>query len=523
MSLNKFTEEEAAASHADYENLSVPRLVELALARGEGVLTSTGALRVTTGKYTGRSPEDKFIVDYPEIHDRIWWGPNKSFEPAKFDRLYRRLKSYLAARDNFVFNGFVGADPDYRIPLRVINEYAWQNLFVRQLFLRPTAEELPQLKPEYTLICAPGFKAAPELDGTNSEAFIILDFKKKVIIIGGTEYAGEMKKSIFTVMNYLLPQQGVLPMHCSANLGSRGDVALFFGLSGTGKTTLSADPGRFLIGDDEHGWSREGIFNFEGGCYAKCIRLSPATEPQIFGAIKFGAVVENVVIDEYTRVLDFESEAITENTRAAYPVDYIPNAVIPGVAGIPQTVIFLTADAFGVLPPVSRLNKDQAMYHFLSGYTSKLAGTERGITEPQATFSTCFGAPFLPLQPGEYAALLGRKIEEHEVDVYLVNTGWSGGPYGTGQRIKLDYTRSMVGAALSGALKEVPYRRDPFFGVMVPQSCPAVPAAILNPRQTWPNGDEYDDTARKLAALFRQNFCKFQDVSPEVAAAGPSA
>jgi len=322
-------------------------------------------------------------------------------------------------------------------------------------------------------------------------------------------------------MNYLLPQQGVLPMHCSANLGSQGDVALFFGLSGTGKTTLSADPGRFLIGDDEHGWSREGVFNFEGGCYAKCIRLSPATEPQIFGAIKFGAVVENVVIDEDTGVLDFESEAITENTRAAYPVDYIPNAVIPGVAGIPQTVIFLTADAFGVLPPVSRLNKDQAMYHFLSGYTSKLAGTERGITEPQATFSTCFGAPFLPLQPGEYAALLGRKIEEHEVDVYLVNTGWSGGPYGTGQRIKLDYTRSMVGAALSGTLKDVPYRRDPFFGVMVPQSCPAVPAEILNPRHTWHNGDEYDDMARKLAALFRQNFGKFQDVSPEVAAAGP--
>ena len=379
-----------------YKNLSVPRLVEEALKRGEGSLTDTGALNVFTGKYTGRSPNDKFIVDEPSVHDKIWWGNNKPIQKENFEGLLKRLLAYLQNRDIFVFDGFAGADPKYRLPIRVINEYAYQNLFCRQLFIVPTEEELKNHEPGFTVICAPGFKADPETDKVNSEAFIIISFEKKLIIIGGTQYAGEMKKSVFSVLNYLMPEAGVLSMHCSANVGKDGSTALFFGLSGTGKTTLSADPHRYLIGDDEHGWSDDGIFNFEGGCYAKCINLTREKEPQIYDAIKFGTVLENVIIDENTRVPDYFSDEVTENTRAAYPVEYIPGAVIPGVGGHPKTVVFLTADAFGVLPPIAKLTREQAMYYFISGYTSKLAGTERGITEPQATFSSCFGALFCP-------------------------------------------------------------------------------------------------------------------------------
>ncbi|KKM09471.1 phosphoenolpyruvate carboxykinase [Clostridiales bacterium PH28_bin88] len=505
-----------------YWNLPTPRLVEHSIARGEGTLTPSGALVVYTGKYTGRSPNDKFVVDGAGIHDEIWWGKvNQPFSREAFERIYNRLAAYLQNRELFVFDGFAGADPEYRLPIRFINEFAWQNLFVRQLFIRPTGEELSRHQPEYTVICAPGFRANPETDGTRSEAFVILNFEKRLVIIGGTHYAGEMKKSVFTVMNYLLPHQNVFPMHCSANMGAGGDTALFFGLSGTGKTTLSADPNRRLIGDDEHGWSDTGVFNFEGGCYAKCIHLSRENEPQIWEAIRFGAVLENVVVDPETRAVDFDSDRITENTRAAYPVDFIPGVVIPGTGGHPKTVIFLTADAFGVLPPVAKLSREQAMYHFLSGYTSKLAGTERGIKEPEATFSTCFGAPFLPLPPMAYAQMLGDRIARHNSSVYLINTGWSGGPYGTGQRISLKYTRAMVSAALEGRLDEVAYRPDPVFNVLVPEACPGVPAEVLQPRNTWSDQQAYDQKANELAGRFMDNFAKFSGVSREVAMAGP--
>ncbi|MDI6602028.1 MAG: phosphoenolpyruvate carboxykinase (ATP) [Thermoanaerobacteraceae bacterium] len=504
-----------------YYNMSVPSLVEESIKRGEGILSDKGALNVFTGKYTGRSPNDKFIVDEPEVHNKIWWGNNKAMSPDIFDRLYKRLLAYLQKRDLFVFDGFVGADPYYRLSLRVVNEYAYQNLFAHQLFIRPTDEELKSHVPQFTLISAPGFNAIPEIDGTNSEAFIVISFERKLIIIGGTMYAGEIKKSVFSIMNYLLPIRGVLSMHCSANLGNDGSTALFFGLSGTGKTTLSADPTRRLIGDDEHGWSDTGIFNFEGGCYAKCINLSAEKEPQIYNAIKFGTVLENVVLDENTRIPNYDSDSVTENTRAAYPVDYIPGAVIPGTGGHPKAVIFLTADAFGVLPPVAKLTKEQAMYHFISGYTSKLAGTERGITEPQATFSTCFAAPFLPLSPMNYAKLLGEKIEKYNVPVYLVNTGWTGGPYGIGKRMHLPYTRAMVSAAVSGELENVSYTQHPIFNILVPDSCPGVPSEILNPRNTWQDKYAYDETAKKLAGNFIKNFEKYTDVSEEIKAAGP--
>ncbi|WP_422448455.1 phosphoenolpyruvate carboxykinase (ATP) [Thermoanaerobacterium sp. DL9XJH110] len=506
-----------------YRNLPVSRLVEEALKRKEGVLTESGAFNVYTGKYTGRSPNDKFIVDEPSVHDDIWWDNNKPFPVEKFENLLNRLKAYLQNREVFVFDGFVGADPRFRLPIRVINEYAYQNLFAHQLFIRPTEEELKTHEPGFTVICAPGFKADPKMDGTASEAFIIISFEKKLVIIGGSQYAGEIKKSVFSVMNYLMPRAGVLSMHCSANMGRDRSTALFFGLSGTGKTTLSADPERFLIGDDEHGWSDEGIFNFEGGCYAKCINLSEEKEPQIYNAIKFGAVLENVVYDEETRKLNYDSDKITENTRAAYPVDFIPGAVIPGVGGHPKTVVFLTADAFGVLPPIAKLSKEQAMYYFISGYTSKLAGTERGITEPQATFSSCFGAPFLPLSPMVYAGLLGEKIQKHSAGVFLVNTGWTGGPYGVGRRMDLKYTRAMIKAALNGELENVSYERDPIFGLMIPKTCPDVPENILNPRNTWQDKNAYDETARKLASSFAKNIGKFSGIAPEVLAAGPKA
>jgi phosphoenolpyruvate carboxykinase (ATP) len=506
-----------------YRNLPVTQLIEFALERGEGFLAPTGALSVNTGKYTGRSPNDKFVVDRPAVHDEIWWGPNQPIAVEKFTNLYNRITAYLQNRDIFIFDGFAGADTTYRLPIRVVNEFAWQNMFVQNLFIRPTAEELGNHTAEYTVICAPGFKAIPEIDGTNSEAFVILNFAQKIIIIGGTHYAGEMKKSIFTVMNYLLPKKGVFPMHCSANTNEAGNVALFFGLSGTGKTTLSADPKRNLIGDDEHGWSNQGVFNFEGGCYAKCIKLSQENEPQIWEAIRFGTVLENVDVDPVTRTVDFDSERLTENTRAAYPLHYIPGAVIPSVGGQPATVVFLTADAFGVLPPIAKLTKEQAMYHFLSGYTSKLAGTERGITSPETTFSTCFGSPFLPLHPMVYADLLGEKIDKYDANVYLINTGWSGGPYGVGKRMSIKHTRAMVNAALEGQLDNVNFNLDPIFNVLVPESCPEVPAEVLNPRNTWADKAAYDKAAKDLATRFVKNFAKFDQVPQAVVKAGPKA
>jgi len=507
----------------EYRNLPPTKLVEMALSRGEGILAANGALSVETGKYTGRSPEDRFIVDSASTHDNIEWGSvNQPISEAAFNQLYLRLTAYLQGKDLFVFDGYCGADPQYRMPITVVNEYAWQNLFAHQLFVRPQADELANHEPKFTVICAPGFKAVPELDGTYSEAFIILNFDKKVVIIGGTCYAGEIKKSIFTTMNYFLPEQGICPMHCSANIGSGGESAIFFGLSGTGKTTLSADPERSLIGDDEHGWTDQGVFNFEGGCYAKCINLSQEYEPQIWNAIRFGSVVENVILDPEDRKPDYDSEAITENTRAAYPVDFIPNAVIPGIGGHPKTIIFLTADAFGVMPPISRLTPEQAMYHFLSGYTSKLAGTERGITEPKATFSTGFGGPFLPRRPLVYAEILREKIEKFNAQVYLVNTGWTGGPYGVGQRMNLKYTRAMVSAALHGGFDNVEFLKDPIFNIEIPQSCPDVPVELLNPKNTWSNPSEYVIQAQKLALLFKENVNKFKGMSEAVLAAGPT-
>lgn len=513
---------EISGSKSVHFNLSVSELVEKALANGEGVLASSGAFRVSTGKYTGRSPKDKFIVDEPTVHDRIDWGSvNRPISQERFESLYSQVKLYLKERELFVFDGFGGADKKYRLPIRVINEYAWQNLFVHQLFIRPTEAELEDFQPGFTIIAVPGFKANPETDGTHSEAFIIVSYERRVVLIGGTHYAGEMKKSLFSVLNYFLPLDGVLPMHCSANIGKEGDVALFFGLSGTGKTTLSADPDRQLIGDDEHGWSKEGVFNFEGGCYAKCINLSQEKEPQIWNAIKYGTVLENVVLDPETLVADYDDGSLTENTRAAYPIEYIDGAAIPGVGGHPKVIVFLTADAFGVLPPISKLSKEQAMYHFLSGYTSKLAGTERGITEPQATFSTCFGAPFLPLAPGVYAEMLGERIETYNTNVYLVNTGWSGGPYGVGKRMNLTYTRAMISAALNGSIESATYHADPTFGIFVPDHIDGVPSEVLIPRNTWEDKEQYDLIAKDLASRFNQNFEQFNQVADAIKQAGP--
>lgn len=507
---------------AVYHNLTPAQLTEHALARGEGTLSNTGALVVTTGKYTGRSPEDRFVVDTPAIHDDIDWGKvNVPISPAAFEGIYNRMIAYLQGREIFIFDGMAGADPQFALNVRVVNELASQNLFMHQLLLRPTAEQLAGFVPGFTILAAPGFKCIPELDGVHSEAAIIVNFEKKTVIIAGSQYAGEMKKSVFSVMNYLLPKAGVLSMHCSANVGQDGSSALFFGLSGTGKTTLSADPQRKLIGDDEHGWSDNGIFNIEGGCYAKCINLSYENEPQIWDAIKFGALVENVVMDPETREFDFNDGSLTENTRVGYPVEYIPNCVIPGVAGHPNTVIFLTADAFGVIPPVSKLDKNQAMYHFVSGYTSKLAGTERGIVEPQTTFSTCFGAPFLPLHPSVYAEMLGKKIEAHDAHVYLVNTGWAGGKYGVGSRMKIKYTRAMVTAALNGDLEKAGYELDPIFNVLVPKSCPNVPDEFLNQRALWKDDAAYEATAKDLAARFVKNFQKYSDMPAHIVNAGP--
>ena len=503
-------------------NLPPAALYEEAVRRREGLIAADGPLVCRTGSHTGRSPNDKFIVREPSSDRHVaWGGPNRPMTPASFDALRKDFVSALASREVFVLDCFAGADPAHRIPVRIITEYAWHNLFARNLLI--VDELAPEVTPQLTIIDVPGFKADPSRHGTRSEVVIALNLGERLVLIGGTSYAGEIKKSVFSTMNYLLPFRNVLPMHCSANIGVGGDVALFFGLSGTGKTTLSSDPERGLIGDDEHGWGDRGVFNFEGGCYAKTIRLSAEAEPEIYATTRrFGTVLENVAIDPESRGLDLDDDRLTENTRAAYPISFIGNAVPSGQGGHPRNIVMLTADAFGVLPPISRLTAAGAMYHFLSGYTAKLAGTEKGVTEPKATFSTCFGEPFLPLAPGRYAEMLGERIARHQARVWLVNTGWTGGPYGTGTRMKIKHTRAMIHAALSGALDHVSYQRDTIFNLDVPASCPEVPSDVLNPRQTWADRSHYDARAAALAMMFRENFKRFEDdVAADVAAAGP--
>jgi phosphoenolpyruvate carboxykinase (ATP) len=508
-----------------YANLPAHRLIEEAVRRGEGRLAPGGALVVETGAHTGRSPKDKYVVQDEGTADIVRWGQiNHPMTPVQFEHLRLRILSYLRGRELFVIDSAAGADADYRVPVRVVTEQAWPALFAQIMFLEPKLTDDPEGSNAFTVIQAPGFKAIPEIDGTRSEVIIALDFSRRLVLIGGTRYAGEIKKSIFTVANFLFPQRGALSMHCSANQGVSGDVALFFGLSGTGKTTLSADPDRRLIGDDEHVWGDSGIFNIEGGCYAKVIRLSPEAEPEIYRTTRtFGTVLENVVFDEASEELDLDDETLTENTRAAYPIEMIPNARLDGKGGHPKNIIMLSADAFGVLPPVARLNADQAMYHFLSGYTAKVAGTERGLTEPTATFSTCFGSPFLPLPPSVYADLLGERIAKHDAHVWLVNTGWTAGPYGIGHRMPIQATRAIVRGILSGDLAQSPMRKDPLFGFDVPQHFAGVPEDLLDPRSTWKNGVDYDAQASKLAAMFVKNFEQYGGtVRPEIEAAGPS-
>ena len=503
-------------------NLSPSVLIEHALTLQEGKLAANGALNATTGVHTGRSPKDKFIVSNEDSTAWIWWGENNHpMAPETFEIVRRSLADYLQGRNVFVLDAAAGADPQYRMPIQVITELAWHNLFAHQLFLRATESDLTSDRPGFTILCVPHFKTNPRIHGTRSDTAIIIDFKERLVLIAGTEYAGEMKKSIFTILNFILPAQGVLPMHCSANVGPQDDVALFFGLSGTGKTSLSADTSRRLIGDDEHGWGQNGVFNFEGGCYAKCINLSEKYEPQIWNAIRFGSVYENVVLDEKTRIPDYADDSFTENTRAAYPIEYIDNVVISGMAGQPKAVIFLSADSFGVLPPISKLTTEQAMYYFLSGYTSKLAGTEAGVTTPQATFSSCFGAAFLPRRPGEYANLLRERIEQNDVRCYLINTGWTGGSYGVGSRININYTRAMVRAAISGEIEKAPATTDPIFGLQIPDFCPDVPGSVLSPRDTWADHDAYDQQAHKLAELFKKNFEQFNLSDDTIRNAGP--
>lgn len=505
-------------------NLSPAELVEETIMRGEGVLTDTGALAVDTGEFTGRSPKDKFTVKDEKTENSVWWGDvNIPFESAKFDLLYNRITAYFAGREIYVRDCYACAHDDYRMNIRVVNESPWANLFANNLFLRPSKEEILNFKPEWHIIQAPGFLADPAIDGTRQHNFAIVNFTKKMILIGGTAYTGEMKKGIFSVLNYVLAhEKGTLPMHCSANLGKEGDVALFFGLSGTGKTTLSADPNRALIGDDEHGWGENAVFNFEGGCYAKCVNLSKEKEPQIWDAVKFGTLLENTEFIDDTTTVDFDNINKTENTRAAYPINFIPNALEKSVGGIPKNIFFLTCDAFGVLPPISKLDNGQAMYHFISGYTAKVAGTEVGVTEPTLTFSACFGKVFLPLHPTKYAELLGKKLSENKVNVWLVNTGWSGGPYGVGSRMKLGYTRAMITAALNGELEKVSFDTTPVFGLSIPVSCPGVPAEILNPRNTWADKNAYDAKANQLAESFIKNFSQYADfASEEISNAAP--
>lgn len=523
----------AAGFAAIHHNLEPAPLVEHALRLGEGLLADNGAFVVETGKFTGRSPKDKYIVEEPDTKAQIWWGAvNHPLSEAQFESLEKRISAYLAGKAVYCQEVFGGADARYRLPVRVVTEYAWHSLFARQLFVRPDMfgadfSATPSLLGEgFTIVDAPGCKAVPAEDGTSSETFVAIHLSKRLVLIGGTEYAGEIKKSVFTVLNYLLPEHGFLPMHCSANIErERGNTTLFFGLSGTGKTSLSADPLCDLIGDDEHGWTDDGVYNFEGGCYAKCIRLSPAKEPEIWEAIRFGTVLENVVMDKETRHIDFESAALTENTRAAYPIDYIPHAIIPGQGGHPDNILFLTADAFGVLPPISKLTTGQARFHFISGYTAKIAGTERGLgNEPQATFSACFGMPFLPLHPARYAELLGEKLAKRDAQAWLVNTGWTGGAFGTGERVDIRYTRAMVDSAIQGRLNDVPFEEEPFFGLAVPKEVPGVPSNILNPRNAWADKEAYDKQAKELVRLFLENFEKYRaSASPEVIAALPKS
>ena len=505
-------------------NLSPAVLIEQAVLRREGTLTEDGAFVGITSPHTGRSPDDKFVVREPENEGQIWWGKvNVAIDPEHFDKLHRDVREHLAGQELFVQDLWAGADENYRLGVRVITPNAWHALFAHNMFIEPSAAERADFAPGFTVLHAPEMQADPAIHGTRSGTFIVLSFANRVVLIGGTRYAGEIKKSIFTVMNYMLPQQGVLSMHCSANVGEDSDVALFFGLSGTGKTTLSTDPQRFLIGDDEHGWTNEGVFNFEGGNYAKVIRLSRDGEPLIYGASRrFGAILENVVMDPSSRRVNWNDDALTENTRSSYPIEFIEGAVPGGKAGHPSHVMFLTADAYGVLPPISKLTADQAMFHFLSGYTAKVAGTERGVTEPKAAFSTCFGAPFLPLPPSTYAGMLGRKLAEHRSQCWLINTGWTGGAYGVGHRMKLQYTRAMIHAALRGQLDDVATQPDPVFGLHIPESVPGVPTDVLQPRTTWQDGAAYDEKARKLAKMFADNFEKFAaGVSEGVRKAGP--
>ena len=505
-----------------FYNLNAAELTEHAIRRGEATLTAHGALLATTGQHTGRSPKDKFIVRNDLTEDKVWWDNNKPLSPEHFEILYQDMLKHAENMDLFVQDLRGGADPKNELPVRVINEYAWHSIFIRNMLIRPTAEELATFEPKMTIIDLPSFKADPARHGVRTETVIAMDMKRMIVLIGGTEYGGEMKKSVFTALNYILPERNVMPMHCSANVGNEDDVAIFFGLSGTGKTTLSADPNRTLIGDDEHGWGEEGVFNFEGGCYAKTIRLSAEAEPEIFATTqRFGTILENVVLDE-NRVPDFNDGSLTENTRAAYPLDYIPNASATGRAGQPKNIIMLTADAFGVMPPIARLTPAQAMYHFLSGYTAKVAGTERGVTEPEPNFSTCFGAPFMPRHPSIYGNLLRDLINKHNVDCWLVNTGWTGGAYGVGRRMPIAVTRALLTAALNGSLKNVEFRKDPNFGFEVPVSVPGVDSSFLDPRSTWADPVAYDAQAARLAGMFIDNFAKFANyVEEEVLGAAP--
>ena len=510
-----------------YWNLPTEALYEEIIFRGEASISHLGPVIVNTGKHTARAANDKFVVRESTSEENVWWGQyNRPFAPEKFDELFSRLQGYLQGRDLFVQDCYGGADPDLRLPVRIVTEYAWHSLFARNMFIKPqTAEEYRRHAPEFTVISVPGFKAFPQIDQTPSETFIVLNFAQKLCIIGNTAYGGEIKKSVFTLLNYLLPlHDGVMTMHCSANVGKDGDVALFFGLSGTGKTTLSADPGRGLIGDDEHGWSDNGVFNFEDGCYAKVIELSSAAEPQIYACTRrFGTILENVIYDPVTRFIDLDDASITENTRASYPLDFIENAVTTKRGGHPKNIIFLTCDASGVMPPIARLSVEQAMYHFISGYTSKIAGTEIGLREePEITFSACFGGPFMVHRPAFYADLLRRKIERYSVKCWLVNTGWVGGPYGVGRRISIHHTRNLLNAALSGELDMVEYYTDPLFSFQVPKSCPEVPEEILYPAQSWHKEEEYWKKYRQLASRFIDNMKKFEADTPrEVVEAGP--
>lgn len=507
-------------------NLTPAELVEETIAHGQGVLTDTGAIAIRTGEFTGRSPQDRFIVADEKTENSVWWGDiNKKFDADKFDSLFARMKAYLTNKDVYVRDAYACADDDYRLNLRVITEFPWSNMFASNMFLRPTDEEISNFNPEWHVVCVPGFMADPAIDGTRQHNYAVINFTQKMIIIGGTGYTGEIKKGIFSVLNYVLPmERDVLSMHCSANVGKEGDTAIFFGLSGTGKTTLSSDPDRRLIGDDEHGWSENGVFNFEGGCYAKTIDLSKEKEPQIWDAIKFGAILENIGFVEGTSTPDYSDASITQNTRVSYPINHIDNIMVPSKGGIPQNIFFLTADAFGVLPPISKLTPGQAMYHFISGYTAKVAGTEAGVTEPQTAFSACFGAPFLPLHPTKYAEMLGKKMEEHNVRVWLINTGWSGGAYGTGERISLKFTRAMITAALEGKLDAVDYTTHEIFGLAMPNECENVPTDILNPKNTWSDKSAYDAKANALATEFVKNFEQFESAAnDEIMAAAPVA